>query len=250
MSRELASEPVYDAWEMDTVPCTIIIPVYNEEKIVRQNTLALLEFMRDKRIACEIILGSNGSTDATPALIERLAADLPNVKSFHLDRRGAGLAFIRGVEMASHEFIVSVDMDLADDLEFIPLALRLLQDFEMVIGCKHLRSQHRPFMRQLGSNVFIFSAATLLGVAAADFSLSSKAYRRQFVLDHVDRLDHGTAYVLELVYFASQLGYRVVEVSVSCSDYRLSRFNLLAEAGHKFTHLFRFAWIHRGELRA
>lgn len=230
---------------MRTSPCTIFIPLFNEEEIIERNVLELLGYLRDQGIECEIILGSNGSTDRTPAVIQGLAARLPNVRAFHLEGRAPGRAFCRAVEMASHEYIVSQDADLAVDLGFIPLALSLLDRCEIVIGCKRMSVQKRSFLRRLGSNVFIFAAAVLLDVGAADFSIGAKAYRKSFVQRHLDRLDAGTAYVLELVYRAVTQGYRVIEVPVRCSDTRPSHFSLPREAYHKFSHLFRFAWRER-----
>ena len=44
---------------------TIFVPVYNEEALVVQNTLALLSFLDCLHIPHEVIIGSNGSTDRT-----------------------------------------------------------------------------------------------------------------------------------------------------------------------------------------
>lgn len=225
--------------------CTLFIPLYNEEDVVEKNTRLLATFLKDRNIEGEIILGSNGSTDATPEIISRLSEENAAVKSFHLAERGPGSAFVKGIEMASNEFVASQDADLAVDLDFIPLALDLLDQCDMVIGCKRMRVQKRSLIRTLGSNFFIFSAATLLGAAAADFSIGAKAYRRTFVLEHAEYLDPWTAYVLELFYYAIKEKRRVVEVPVECTDTRASHFRLSAEAIYKFRHLFRFAWKNR-----
>lgn len=222
--------------------CSIFIPLYNEENIVEKNTNQLMCFIRKNNIDGEIILGSNGSTDSTPQVIKNLSEKNKNIKSFHLSQKGPGAAFIHGVKMASNEFIISQDADLAVELDFIPLAIDFLHKCDMVIGCKRMRVQNRSIIRTLGSNFFIFTAATILGAAAADFSIGAKAYRRSFVLAHADRLDPWTAYVLELFYYAIEEKRRIVEVPVECSDTRGSHFNLSAEALYKFKHLFRFAW--------
>jgi len=226
---------------MPGTPCSIVIPLLNEEEIIKENTARLLRFMDQREIPCEIILGSNGSTDATADIIAELAARHSNVKAFHLDEKGPGLVFARAVQLASHEYILCQDADLSVDLEFIPLAVSLLDRCEMVIGCKRMNLQDRSFLRKLGSNFFIFVAAVVLNVGAADFSLGAKAYRRSFVMPYADRMDSGTAYVLELAYWAVANGQRLIEVPVLCSDNRRSRFKLSQEALHKFGHLFRFA---------
>ncbi len=227
------------------IPCTIFIPLYNEQGIIERKIHRLLTYMKAHAVPCEIILGSNGSTDATPKIIKKLAQKNEAIKSFHLDAKGPGTAFLKGVKMASHEFIVCQDADLAVNLDFIPLALKFLKKCDMVIGCKRMRLQNRSFVRTLGSNFFIFAAATALGAAAADFSIGAKAYRRSFVLDHAGHLDPWTAYVLELFYYAIKENRQLVELPVACSDTRASRFSLSAEALYKFRHLFKFAWQER-----
>lgn len=227
---------------MNPKACTIFIPLFNEEDIVRENTERLLAYMAEKKIPSELILGSNGSTDATSVIIREIALEKMNVRAFHLPQRGPGRAFVHGVQMASSEFIISQDIDLSVNLEFIPLALEFLERCEVVIGCKRMRFQRRSLIRKLGSNFFVFAAATLLGTGVADFSIGAKAYRRSFVLEHGNTLDAGTAYVLELVYYAAQADMRVIELPVECEDRRPSHFDLFAETQHKFAHLFRFAW--------
>ncbi len=225
--------------------CTVFFPLFNEEDIVSENTQRLLAFLDGQNIRCEVILGSNGSTDATSDVIHKMASENANIKAFHIPQKGPGRAFVHGVRMASNEFIISQDIDLAVELEFIPLALKLLDFSDMVIGCKRMRFQRRSLLRKLGSDFFIFMASAVLGTGVADFSIGAKAYRRSFVLKHAADLDPGTAYVLELVYYAALNDQRVIELPVECNDGRLTHFNLLAETGHKFGHLFRFAWRHK-----
>jgi glycosyltransferase involved in cell wall biosynthesis len=221
--------------------CTIFIPIYNEEDIIEKNVSRLKSYLREHEINAEIILGSNGSTDSTPEIIKNLEKTNTDIKSFHLAKKGPGKAFVQGVKIASNEFIISQDADLAVELDFILLAMDFLNKCDMVIGCKRMRIQNRSFIRSLGSNFFIFTAATVLGAAAADFSIGAKAYRRSFVIAHADRLDPWTAYVLELFYYAIAEKRKVVEIPVECADMRASHFRLSAEAFYKFKHLFRFA---------
>ena len=234
---------------MRPITCTVFFPLFNEEDIVRENTQRLLAFLDEQNIHCEVILGSNGSTDSTSAIIHKMASESANIKAFHLPQKGPGRAFVQGIRMASNEFIISQDIDLAVELEFIPLALKLLDFSDMVIGCKRMRFQRRSLLRKLGSDFFIFMASAVLGTGVADFSIGAKAYRRSFVLKHATDLEPGTAYVLELVYYAALNGQRVIELPVECNDGRPSHFNLLEETAYKFGHLFRFARRHKGVSR-
>lgn len=221
---------------------TVAIPVYNEEDLLRSNTLALAEVLRRNFAEFEILLGSNGSTDGTTGIGERLADEIAEVRFFHMSHRGVGRAFRRFVEDASFDALVSLDMDLSTDLAFIDDAVRQLEGCDIVVGSKRTGSQKRSRFRRLGSAAFVLLASRMLGVEFVDYSIGAKAYRVPTIRRYMSLISRGSAYVLDLVYYVHRDGGRVVQVPVSCEDYRRSRFNLGSEAVHKFSNLARLWW--------
>ncbi len=221
---------------------TVFIPVYNEEDLLVQNTLRLLAFLDGQKCPCEVILGSNGSTDATVELAAELSEKHDPVRFFHSEVRGVGRAFRAGVEMATYDRIITVDMDLSISLAFIPEACRLLDFSDMVIGSKITGEQRRTWFRKAASNLFIRLAGRLLHIGYHDYSIAAKAYRKDLVKRYLENIDDHTFYVVEIVYRASRDGFRLLEVPVDCLDLRGSRFNLLNEGIYKFGNLFRL-WL-------
>jgi len=63
---------------------TIFIPVYNEEALLVKNTLQLLAFLDGLKRPYEVIIGSNGSTDATVKLAAELSEKYASVRFFSL----------------------------------------------------------------------------------------------------------------------------------------------------------------------
>ena len=221
---------------------TVAIPVYNEEELLRPNTLALVGHLRRRYTDFELLLGSNGSTDGTTEIGQELAAEIPEVGFFHLPERGVGRAFRRFVEDARFDAIVSLDMDLSTDLDFIDEAVRELDGCDIVVGSKRTGSQNRSRFRRLGSATFVVLASRMLGVEFVDYSIGAKAYRVPTIRRYMSLISHGSAYVLDLVYYVHRDGGRVVQVPVFCEDFRRSRFNLGREAVHKFSNLARLWW--------
>lgn len=193
----------------------------------------------------EILLGSNGSTDDSAAIAAELATEHPVVRGFALPRRGVGRTFRRFVEEARHEALVSLDMDLSIDLDFLPRALRLLQDHEIVVGSKQAGNQRRSWLRRAGSVAFLACERRLLGLGVDDYSMAAKAYRLEAIRPVAPRLVDGTAYVLYALAAVSARGGSICQIPVGCEDYRRSRFNLAHEAAHKFYHLARIAIVSR-----
>jgi glycosyltransferase involved in cell wall biosynthesis len=227
---------------VERAPFTIGIPVYNEEAVLVPNTERLLAYVEALGRRYEVLIGSNGSTDATTAIGADLSRRFPAVRFFHIPARGVGLAFRRFVDEARHPFLVSVDMDLSVDLRFIEQALDLLETCEIVVGSKRMGNQKRSWVRKTGSDLFLRAVRVLLGITFDDYSLAAKAYRLDTLRRFADHIGAGSSYVLEICYLTQRAGGRVVQIPVSCEDWRRSRFNLLHEALYKYGKLLRL-WL-------
>lgn len=218
---------------------SILIPVYNEELILEKNVLRLHDYLSKLEIKHEIIVTSNGSTDKTISIGERLASNHSWFHFFHLPEKSVGKAFANGVKQAQGEFIVCQDADLSSDIEFILHAIGLLEYSDMVIGSKSFGHQRRTLLRILGSQVYILITQVWLHLAITDFSMGAKAFRRSSVLPIVDYIDHWTGYILEIYLYLRQKGMRIVQIGVDCNDERKSRFNIIHEGFYRYRHLYR-----------
>ena len=218
---------------------TVAIPVFNEEAILETNVQRVVAYLERLALPCQILIGSNGSTDATVGLGARLQARHPAVEFFHLPVRGVGLAFREFVRRARFPLLVSLDMDLSADIRFIERALPLLATHAIVVGSKRLAPQKRPAFRRLGSDTFLWCARRMTGLPYDDYSIGAKGYRLDFLRTYADRIDGGSSYVLDLCFAAHHDGRRVACVPVECEDRRTSKFNLFSEAVYKFQRLAR-----------
>lgn len=221
---------------------TVFIPVYNEESLLMSNTMQVDRVLRSLDIPYEILIGSNGSVDRTVTIVSELSRKHPELRWFHLLEKGVGAAFMEAVKRARYDRIVTVDMDLSIDLDFIEKSYHLLDDHDMVVGSKICGNQIRSWMRCTASNLFIQLAKRLLHIDFHDYSIAAKAYRKALALKHLDCLDRHTFYVLNIIFNASRNGCKLTEIPVSCVDLRESRFNLLHEGIYKFGNLFRL-WL-------
>lgn len=200
--------------------------------------LALMGYLNHLAVPFEVILGSNGSTDSTADIGGRLARTFQPVSFFHLNRRGAGLAFARALEQAKCGKFLCVDMDLSVELAFIDQALEALTDHDAVVGSKCVSTQKRPMYRILASEIFIALSKWLLKMPYRDYAIGAKAYRTNAIRPFAHWIDRHTFYTQMLLYQLQRAGGRIVEIPVRCEDRRRSKFNLIHEGFYRHGKLF------------
>ncbi len=98
---------------------SVVAPVYNEEELVERFVRRACAAVADYTF--ELVLVNDGSTDATPALLDRMAAEDPRVRVIHLSRNfGHQAALTAGLEHAVGDVVAMIDADLQDPPELIP----------------------------------------------------------------------------------------------------------------------------------
>ncbi len=223
------------------MPISIVVPVYNEEKILEKNAKQLLAFLRKLRVDFELLIISNGSTDGTVKIGRRLERENKEVRFYHINQRGVGLAFKLALKKARYENLICLDIDMSTELAFIKRAYDLLKKgISMVIGSKVLGVQVRSTLRRFMSRSFLFLIRAMLGMKYSDYSIGAKGYKRSEVLKYERLIDKGSFYVIAICYELVKEGKRIVEIPVRCVDIRKSRFNLLGEALYRFLALLKF----------
>ncbi len=220
---------------------SVLIPVYNEAEILEAKLGELSAYLDREAPDYDIIVCSNGSTDGTDEIGRGIRN--PRVRFISVPERGVGLAFRRMVEEARTEKLVSIDVDLTSDLKFIPECVRLLDANSAVVGSKRKGSQERRWYRTAISSVFILLVKLLLGLRWEDYSIGTKGWRRSDIMRYLGGIDHGSSYVIELVYYLERgEGKAVTDAPVYCSDTRGSRFNLVHEVVYRLVNLVRL-WL-------
>ncbi|WP_074013601.1 glycosyltransferase family 2 protein [Candidatus Sodalis sp. SoCistrobi] len=100
---------------------SLIVPVFNEEKSIPIFYKAVREFPEFNQYDVEIVFINDGSTDNTESLIDALEISDPMVKAISFTRNfGKEPALFAGLEHATGDVIIPIDVDLQDPLNVIP----------------------------------------------------------------------------------------------------------------------------------
>src|SRR5579871_6932139 len=210
----------------------IVVPVRNEERELTDHVTRLLGYLYSS-FPCSwlVTVADNGSTDATWAHAQELAAAHPGaVRAVHLDRPGRGRA-LHTVWLASDAAVVAyMDVDLSTDLRALfPLVAPLLSGHsEVAIGSRLARGARvaRGLKRELISRIYNLLLRVILRVRFSDAQCGFKAVRSDVARALLPLVaDRSWFFDTELLVLAERAGLRVHEIPVDWTDSADSRVN-------------------------
>jgi glycosyltransferase involved in cell wall biosynthesis len=229
---------------MTTPHVSIVIPVYNEEGILRGSVLELREKLKPFGWPYELLLCENGSRDRTVEMGKALEAEYPGVRLLSLGKPNYGLAMKTGIQAATGTFVICDEIDLVDS-EFYARALALLErtDTDLVVGSKAMvgSNDQRPLFRRAGTRVYNGLLRLVCQYKGTD-THGLKAFRREKLLDTVDRciLDRDV-FASEFVIRAHREGKKVVEIPFAVREKRPPSIRLLKRVPHVLKSVARLA---------
>lgn len=107
------------------VDISIILPAFNEAKIIRASVLSVLEIMNDTKSSYEVIIVEDGSTDGTPEIAKKLSEEFSSVRAIHInERRGKGGSIAEAARAARGNVCGFIDADLETPAYYIPILAR------------------------------------------------------------------------------------------------------------------------------
>ena len=163
---------------------SVVIPLHNEATTLEELYRRVRDTMDALGRSWEFVLVNDGSTDATPRILDSLYRQDRRIAVVHLRRNyGQTPALMAGFHHASGAFIVALDGDLQHAPEEIPNFIEKIEEgYDMVSGWRTARSD--AFLtRTLPSRIANWLISKVSGVDVHDFGTTFKAYRREILAD-------------------------------------------------------------------
>jgi dolichyl-phosphate beta-glucosyltransferase len=231
---------------------SLVIPAYNEVSRIAGTVSEALAYFDARALPCEIIVSADG-TDGTREAARVLAERRPEIRVIgQPDRRGKGRGIREAVRIATGDVIGFTDADNKTPIsEFETIERCLHAGHDVVIGSRALPGSRieraQPLYRRLGSRGFGLFMHVSVGLGGiVDTQCGFKFFRGDVARDLFRRQQiDGYMFDVEILYLATQLGYRIVEVPVHWRDDGDSRLQLVAGNLRNVRDILSIRWRHR-----
>ncbi len=204
-------------WEGRLAKISVVVPVYNEAATIEE----VLGRVRETGLAGEIVVVDDGSSDATPEIVARVAEAAPEVRlQRHERNRGKGAALRTGFEKVTGDVVIIQDADREYDPRDYEKLLEPILDgrADVVYGSRFLGGPHRVlfFWHYVGNRLLTVLSNALNNINLSDMETGYKVFRRE-VLDGMPLRSDRFGFEPEFTAKVARRGLRIYEVPISYS---------------------------------
>ena len=232
----------------------IIIPVFNEEERIGATLNLVVNFLRTREYASEIVVSDDGSTDSTVSVVKQFINDGSNIKLLELAHHGKGWAIKNGMLSATgkHRFIC--DADLSMPIE--QMERFFVNDsgcVEIAIGSREMPLSRRlgePFSRRLMGRIYnlLVKGMGVSGITDSQCGFKCFSGEQVFALFNKQTIS-GFAFDVEILFLAQRAGITIREIDIDWYYMPDSKVRPILDSICMTWDLARIRWIHKFESR-
>jgi len=227
---------------------SVILPVYNEEKVLRKSVDRIRSMLKEMPYDFEIIISEDGSTDKTAEIAKSMRGENITVLN-NEKRKGKGAAIKTASAYAKGNIVVFMDADLASHPAHMEKLVKMLESgAAIVIASRYHKDSRarRTLFRYVASRSFNFLVQSLLGSKLSDHQCGFKAFRKDLVLPLINQIEEKRWFWdTEFLVSAQRSGLEVVEIPIEWSEAPDSKFRLLEDTYHMACSLVSFKFKNR-----
>jgi glycosyltransferase involved in cell wall biosynthesis len=243
----LAARPQMNSPPLDL---SIVIPAFNEERRLPKAIERIGSYLSARPLQAEILVVDDGSSDATPKLIESYREKFPGLRLIANGRnRGKGFSVRHGMLEARGEIALFTDADLSTPIEEADKLLAALREngFDAAIGSRALDRSlievHQSAFREWAGTFFNRLVRQITGIEFSDTQCGFKAFRRErtriiFEQQRIERFGFDP----EILFLAKRHGLRVAEIPVRWSHDAATKVNVIEDGIRMFLELPVIRW--------
>ena len=234
---------------------SVIIPAYNEEDRIVQTLTKSLAYLGEQDYDAEVLVVSDGSTDATGDVVRGFTPPSRVRLSFleYFPNRGKGYAVQYGMQRGEGDVVMFMDADYSVPMEAVEDGLALIDaGHDAAIASRTLAASsvihHQNRAREISARIYTLIQNTYLGLSYGDTQCGFKLFTRQAAHDLFARQKlRSVIFDPEILWLAKQHGYTVGEFPVAWTHMEDSRiqYDSFRKSLFVFQELFRIRLLHR-----
>jgi len=226
---------------------SIIIPAHNEAERLPPTLEKIDAFLKKQDYGAEVLVIENGSSDETLQIAQSFVERMPNLRVYHEEARGKGLAIKRGMLEADGDYRFLCDADLSMPIEqvnrFLPPAM---EEVDVAIGSREVAGAKRynePAYRHFVGRIFNAMVRWLVLPGLQDTQCGFKCFSAEvaeavFPLQTLD----GMSFDAEVLFIARRMGYQIREVPIDWYFDPDSRVRLVQDSLRMGFDLLTIRW--------
>jgi dolichol-phosphate mannosyltransferase len=230
---------------------SIVIPARDEEGCIAATVEHLHLELRLHHVPHEIVVVDDGSTDATWATLQALAAKMPELQPLRNGgAHGFGRAVVYGLDRLRGDAVVVMMADESDDARDVVAYWRVLnQGWDCVFGSRFSRGggvidypRVKRVVNRLANRMLMF----LFRIGLNDTTNAFKAYRRTVIEGCRPFLSPHFNLTVELPLKAIVRGYSWTVIPITWRNRRTGTAKLkLTEMGSRYFFIVMYVWLEK-----
>ena len=196
---------------------SIVMPCLNEAETIGTCIQKAQEFLHQNKVAGEIVIADNGSTDGSQEI-----ASLMGARVVHVEAKGYGSALMGGITSARGRFIIMGDAD--DSYDFLNLGgfvEKLREGHDLVMGCRlpwgggTIKPGAMPFLhRWWGNPMFTVMARQWFGAPINDVYCGLRGFSKA-LFHRLNLRCTGMEFATEMIVKSSLYHEKIAEVPIT-----------------------------------
>jgi glycosyltransferase involved in cell wall biosynthesis len=204
--------PLFQMPKLLNYSLSVILPAYNEEKVIAGTIADILPVLQDWAQDFELVVVNDGSSDQTGAILASIAQSDPHVRVImHEVNRGYGAALASGFAASSKDLAFFMDSDGQFDIRDLQKFFPYVSGYDAVVGYR--KNRQDSWMRKLNAWGWKMVVQLTLGVHVRDLDCAFKIYHADFIHRHTFETQ-GAMINAEMLYKLQHDGGTIKEIAV------------------------------------